>query len=277
MLVGLGPVVIALILAAAWSMGRKTLTRWPAVMLAVAGFVAGVYGVNAIGVLLTAGLIGLQLGRARLVKGSEQKGAPSATEACSPPGAGNALLMALPAVVAGVAPASLVAVGVTFLKIGLVFFGGGFVLIPILHQQLVGHLHWLTPQEFLDGVAISNLTPGPIAVLATFTGYRLLGVAGALLATVALLTPAMILMTTICIAYERLKGSSHAQDFLAAIAPTVVGLVASAALLLFSSAIPSWRSALLMSVVAVLLVRFRWHPVFALAAGAALAASGAIP
>ena len=68
----------------------------------------------------------------------------------------------------------------TFFKIGLVFFGGGFVLVPVLHNRLVTQLGWLKPQEFLDGVAISNLTPGPIAVLATFAGFHLAGTAGAL-------------------------------------------------------------------------------------------------
>jgi hypothetical protein len=70
----------------------------------------------------------------------------------------------------------------TFFKIGLVFFGGGFVLIPVLHNRLVIQLGWLKPQEFLDGVAISNLTPGPIAVLATFAGFHLAGTIGALAA-----------------------------------------------------------------------------------------------
>jgi chromate transporter len=59
----------------------------------------------------------------------------------------------------------------TFLKIGCVFFGGGFVLVPLLHQHLVTNLRYLTEREFLDGVAISNLTPGPIAVLATFASF----------------------------------------------------------------------------------------------------------
>ena len=276
-LVGLGPVVIALILAAAWSMARKALTDWPAVMFAVAGAVAGAFKVNAIWVLVAAGIIGLVVGRKRLVQGSEQKSSNTKTEESTPPKTGNMAFMALPAAGASVVPVSFATVGLTFLKIGLVFFGGGFVLIPVLHQQLVDHLHWLTPQEFLDGVAISNLTPGPIAVLATFTGYHLLGVYGAVLATLALLTPSMILMTAICIAYERLKSSSHAQDFLAAVAPTVVGLVASAALLLWRSAISSWQGLLLMIVALVLLVRFKWHPAFVLAGGAALAALGAIP
>lgn len=276
-LVGLGPVVIALILAAAWSMGRKALTGWPAVVFAVAGAVTGAFKVNAIWVLLAAGIIGLLVGRKRLVKGSEQKHSNANTEEPSSPKTGDMAFLAFPAVGASVAAASFATVGLTFLKIGLVFFGGGFVLIPVLHQQLVEHLHWLTPQEFLDGVAISNLTPGPIAVLATFTGYHLQGVSGALLATVALLTPAMVLMAVICSAYERLKNSSQAQDFLAAVTPTVVGLVASAALLLWHSAIPSWRALLLMAVALVLLVRFKWHPAFVLAVGAALAALGAIP
>ena len=276
-LVGLGPVVIALILAAAWSMARKALTNWPAVMFAVAGAVAGAFKVNAIWMLVAAGVIGLVVGRKRLVQGSELNRSNTHSEESTPPESGNMALMVLPAAGASVVPVSFATLGLTFLKIGLVFFGGGFVLIPVLHQQLVDQLHWLTPQEFLDGVAISNLTPGPIAVLATFTGYHLLGVYGAVLATLALLTPSMIFMTAICIAYERLKSSSHAQDFLAAVAPTVVGLVASAALLLWRSAIPSWPELLLMTVALVLLVRFKWYPAFVLAGGAALAALGVIP
>jgi len=276
-LVGLGPVVIALILAAAWSMARKALTNWPAVMFAVAGALAGGFKMNAIWVLVAAGVIGLVAGRKRLVKGSEQNRANANSEESTPPETGNMAFMALPAAGASVVPVSFATVGLTFLKIGMVFFGGGFVLIPVLHQQLVDHLHWLTPQEFLDGVAISNLTPGPISVLATFTGYHLLGAYGAVLATLALLTPSMILMTAICIAYEHLKSSSHAQDFLSAVAPTVVGLVASAALLLWRSAIPSWPELLVMAVALIMLVRFKWHPAFVLAGGAALAALGAIP
>jgi len=79
------------------------------------------------------------------------------------------------------------------------------------------------------------------------------------------------------IANERLKSSSQAQDFLAAMAPTVVDLVASAALLLWHSVVPSWRALLLMAVAQVLPVCFKWHPAFVLAVGAALAERGAIP
>ena len=172
---------------------------------------------------------------------------------------------------------SLPALSLAFLKVGMVFFGGGFVLIPVLYQRIVEYYHWLTPTEFLDGVAISNLTPGPIAVLATFTGYHLLGVPGALVATVSIFAPAMILMTIISAGYNHFKDSSRAKDFLAGVTPTVVGLVASAAFLLWHSAIPSWRALALMVIALGLLIRFKWHPAFVLAIGAGLAAMGLIP
>ncbi len=272
-LLGLGPIVIALILAAAWSMGKKVMSRWPAVALGVAGLVTGTLRLNAVWVLLTAGVLGLVLGRKRLGLAGVKKSS-----------AGKEKLKRLASIVPPVLPLGAVAssislgeVGLTFLKVGMVFFGGGFILIPILNHRIVEQLHWLTPREFLDGVAISNLTPGPIAVLATFTGFHIHGVSGALLATAALFTPAMALMTLISVGYERLKQSSRAQDFLSGVGPTVVGLVASAALILWHSAIPSWRAVLLGVLALALLVRFKWHPAFVLALGAALAGLGVVP
>jgi hypothetical protein len=68
--------------------------------------------------------------------------------------------------------AGMVELAWVFLKIGVIFFGGGYVLIPLLHRLMVDHYHWLTLREFLDGVALSQLTPGPLAMLATFAGFR---------------------------------------------------------------------------------------------------------
>ena len=272
-LLGLGPVVIALILAAAWSMGKKVISGWPAVALVLAGALAGTFKLNALWILLAAGALGLLLGRRRFMRKPAGKGPIRETNLKTV----VPVVIAFPAVGAAAPSVSLATLGLAFLKVGAVFFGGGFVLIPILHQRLVEQLHWLNPQEFLDGVAISNLTPGPIAVLATFAGFHLQGISGALLATAALFTPAMVLMVAICIGYERLKESSRAQDFLSGVSPAVAGLVASAALLLWRSAIPSWRALLLGALALVLLVRFKWHPAFVLALGAALAAARMVP
>jgi chromate transporter len=164
-----------------------------------------------------------------------------------------------------------------FLKMGLIFFGGGFVLVPVLHHRLVTQLGWLNPREFLDGVAISNLTPGPIAVLATFAGYHVAGVAGALVATAALMAPAMGLMWLVSGQYERYRGDPRVQRFLAGVNPAVTGLILSAAVLLQGSAIGSWRGWILCGASLLLLRKFRWHPAFVLAIGSVAGYAGVLP
>jgi len=277
-LAGLGPVVIALILSAAWTMGRTALKGWFPFVFTLIGLAAGAFRINPVWVLLAAGTAGLLIGRQRINPSQDEKkpeAEPFPKEE-EPPGSGAIASFAAPLAAQG-AMISLPALSLAFLKVGMVFFGGGFVLIPVLYQRIVEYYHWLTPTEFLDGVAISNLTPGPIAVLATFTGYHLLGVPGALVATVSIFAPAMILMTIISAGYNHFKDSSRAKDFLAGVTPTVVGLVASAAFLLWHSAIPSWRALALMVIALGLLIRFKWHPAFVLAIGAGLAAMGLIP
>jgi chromate transporter len=163
-----------------------------------------------------------------------------------------------------------------FLKAGFVFVGGGFVLIPLLNETLVASLGWLTTREFLDGVAISNLTPGPIAVLATFTGYRLHGVGGALVATLALFLPAMTLMSVLAQSYQRVKELRVAQHVLAGLTPVVIGLMVGAAFLLAKTALGSGAAAVSAVVALVLLIRFTWHPVFVLMLGALSSIAGVV-
>lgn len=275
-LAGLGPVVIALVLSAAWSMGRSALKGRVALVLALVGIAAGVLRINPVWVLLAAGTVGLAIGRGRISPASSTTTAKPSRNHEQPPRSGTLMSVAAP-VAGSAAILSLSALSVAFLKVGIVFFGGGFVLIPVLYQTLVEDYHWLTPTEFVDGVAISNLTPGPIAVLATFTGYHLQGVSGAIVATLSIFAPAMVLMTIISAGYDRFKDSGRAKDFLAGVTPTVVGLVASAAFLLWPSTIASWRSLVFMIVAMGLLVRFKWHPAFVLAVGAVLAATGLVP
>jgi len=271
---GLGPVVIALVLSAAWSMGRSAVKGRVAVMFALVGIAAGAFRINPAWVLLAAGAVGLLMGKERISPASGS--AKPLQKPKQAPGNETLLSVATP-VIGAAALISLPALAIAFFKVGMVFFGGGFVLIPILYQKLVEEYHWLSPSQFVDGVAISNLTPGPIAVLATFTGFHLGGVAGAIVATAAIFTPAMMLMTVISAGYDRFKDSSRAKDFLAGVTPTVVGLVASAALLLWPSSVASWRAAVLMIVALALLVRFKWHPAFVLAVGAGLATLGIVP
>ena len=123
----------------------------------------------------------------------------------------------------------------TYLRIGLIFFGGGYVLIPLLQHLLVEQYQWLTLREFLDGVAISQLTPGPLAMLATFTGVRVGGFMGGLVATVCIFLPCIVLMLFVGRYYTRLKEIDLIGSTLDGVLPAVVGLVASAAWSLGSS------------------------------------------
>ena len=263
---GLAPVVIALILNAGWSIGRKVLRSWPAMVIAAAALAAGVAQWSAVWVLVTAGVAGFLLPMG--LTAPRQPPQPGKV-------AGSGAVNLMPFAFFAAGPLSkLIA---TFFKIGLVFFGGGFVLVPVLHNRLVTQLGWLKPQEFLDGVAISNLTPGPIAVLATFAGFHLAGTTGALAATAALFAPGMMLMLAISHQYGRFRDDHRAQRFLAGVNPAVAGLILSAALVLGRSALISWHGYALFALSFCLLAGLRWHPAFILIIGAAAGYFGLLP
>jgi chromate transporter len=116
-----------------------------------------------------------------------------------------------------------------YFRIGLIFVGGGYVLIPLLNHIMVEQYHWLTLRQFLDGLALSQLTPGPLAMLATFTGFRAGGFLGGLVATVFIFIPCVVLMLVIGRNYNRLKNIDLIKNTLDGLLPAVVGLVAAAA------------------------------------------------
>lgn len=124
---------------------------------------------------------------------------------------------------------SLITIALIYLRIGLIFVGGGYVLIPLLNHIMVEQYRWLTLQQFLDGLALSQLTPGPLAMLATFTGFRAGGFPGAFVATVCIFLPCVVLMLIVGRNYDRLKKIDIIGDTLAGLLPAVVGLVAAAA------------------------------------------------
>ena len=116
-----------------------------------------------------------------------------------------------------------------YFRIGLMFVGGGYVLIPLLKHIMVDQNGWLTLRQFLDGLAISQLTPGPLAMPATFTGFRAGGFMGGLVATVFIFIPCVVLMLVVGRNYNRLKSIDVIRNTLDGLLPAVVGLVAAAA------------------------------------------------
>ena len=147
-----------------------------------------------------------------------------------------------------------------FFKIGLVFFGGGYVVLPVIHRELVTNLHLLTEREFIDGTAISQLTPGPIAIIATFAGFIIANIWGALIATFAMFLPGSTLMFVISKNYEKIKNSAFAIKVLNTVIPVIVGLLIATSLQIAQTTIDNKLDLVVLITSFILLVRFKINP-----------------
>ena len=128
---------------------------------------------------------------------------------------------------------TLVTLFTTYLKIGFFGFGGGYAMLSLIHSEVVVRNGWLTNSEFADIVAISQMTPGPIAInSATYIGYEVAGVVGSMVATIAVCLPALTLMMLITHYFLRLQNNRFVKGAVAGMRPVVVGMIASATLLL---------------------------------------------
>lgn len=121
----------------------------------------------------------------------------------------------------------------SYLKIGFFGFGGGYAMLSLIHSEVVVRNEWLTNGEFSDIIAISQMTPGPIALnSATYIGYEVAGVLGSVVATTAVCIPALTLMMLLTRFFLKLHNNSYVQSVVLAMRPVVVGMIMSAALLL---------------------------------------------
>lgn len=121
----------------------------------------------------------------------------------------------------------------SYLKIGFFGFGGGYAMLSLIHSEVVVRNGWLTNGAFSDIVAISQMTPGPIAInSATYIGYEVAGVLGSVVATVSVCLPALTIMMLITRFFLRLRDNRYVQGVVMGMRPVVVGMIASAALLL---------------------------------------------
>lgn len=122
---------------------------------------------------------------------------------------------------------------ISYLKIGFFGFGGGYAMLSLIQNEIVEQQGWLTASEFADIVAVSQITPGPIAInSATYIGYEVAGVWGSVVATVAVCLPALTLMILLTRFFLKLKDNRYMHGIITGMKPVVIGMIASAALLL---------------------------------------------
>ncbi|MFQ5867752.1 MAG: chromate transporter [bacterium] len=152
----------------------------------------------------------------------------------------------------------------TFLKIGLFMFGGGYAAIPLVQKEIIEMRNWLTPKEFIDVIAVAEMTPGPIAVnSATFIGYKLAGFWGGLCATIGVVLPAFLAILLVATFFYTYRTQPPVKAVFRGIRPAVIGLIAAA---LFSLAkggmIVDWKAGVTATLVFFAVLYLRIHPIW---------------
>jgi len=264
---GVKPVIIAVILQALWGLARTAVKSGFLAIIGTVAAVLAIVGGNLLAILLAAGVVAtLHALITRRVASGSLSVIPSATKS---------ILVSTPAVGAA-ASASLSGLFLVFLKFGAVIFGSGYVLLAFLQTDLVDRLHWLNQTQLLDAVAVGQVTPGPVFTTATFIGYLLGGVGGAVVATVGIFLPGFLFVAASRPLIPRLRRSQVAGAFLDGVNVGAVALMIAVTWQLGRAAVVDLLTAGIGLVSAFVLIRFRLNSAWLVLAGgcAGLVASG---
>jgi chromate transporter len=256
LLYGVKPVIIAIVVQALWGLGRSAVKNWLLGTVGLAVLALYLLGYNELALLFGGGLLVMLIANLQRLR---RAGA-----------AAPALLLGAPgALLAQVgAPVSLGTLFLTFLKIGAVLYGSGYVLLAFLRNDFVERLGWLTDRQLLDAVAIGQVTPGPVFTTATFIGYIVAGVPGAILSTIGIFLPSFLFVALTNPLIPRLRRSRWMGAFLDGVNVAAVGLMVAVTCELGRAAIVDWLTAALALAAALLLVRFKVNSTWLIAAGA---------
>ncbi|MEH2009363.1 chromate efflux transporter [Nostoc sp.] len=225
LLYGIKPAVLAIIINALWGLGKKAVkTRQLLVIALAVALLTLLFKLNEVIALLIGGLLGMLW----LHSGDKNDKPTDKANFLIASLSTGATLKALPvfaASVATVANVSLWELGWFFLKVGSVLFGGGYLLVAFLQGGLVEEYGWLTQQQLLDAIAIGQFTPGPVLSTATFIGYIIAGIPGAIVATIGIFLPSFVFVAALNHLIPRLRASSWTRAFLDAVNVSAVALM----------------------------------------------------
>jgi chromate transporter len=207
---GLGAIVVAIVLNACITLGKSILRDWKVALISFLSFFGFFFRWNVILIFILAGVVALLLRPKERKLESQSYGEGLKLSAMK---GGDYRILGLSAIFicVGLGLCYVINPQLTYLslilsKIGALAFGGGFTMIPLIQYEVVDHFHWLTTKEFLDGIALGQITPGPIMITATFIGYKLSGFFGALIATVGIFSSSFFILTLLIPHYDRLRG-----------------------------------------------------------------------
>lgn len=251
---GLGALVVALLVNAFLVLGKAVFPQiswrtWRGFLIALASFASAyVLHVNVLWIVLGAaatGFLFFSFSATPPELRSSLSSDPASAEVPKPESLSiRGLVPAI--VVAGIVAAALLIpytrdlMG-TFLGIGATAFGGGFGSIPLIQSQVVDAHGWLTTKEFVDGIALGQITPGPVFITATFIGYRVAGVIGAIVATLGVFLPSLTAMILLADLHGRIQGHRAVQSVIKGLQAGFIGLILSVALQFAFKSLLSWQ------------------------------------
>jgi chromate transporter len=251
-LYGIKPAVIAIILQALWKLSRTALKTRLLVLIGSIAIALYAFGLPPLAVLAIAGSAS---GLSAWWKTRE-----AATPAIVP-----CARLAIPSAAAAAIPVSLLWLFLSFLKIGAVVFGSGYVLLAFLRTEFVDHLHWLTEKQLIDAVAVGQFTPGPVFTTATFIGYIVAGIPGAILATIGIFLPGFVLVAWSGPLIPKLRRSPLAAAVLDGVVVGSLALMAVVTWQLGRAAIVDWPTLAILLASAALVFRFRLNSAWIIA------------
>lgn len=251
LLYGIKPVVIAIIAQAMWGLLRTAVKGRLLAIIGAVVFALYLLGFNEIALLFGGGAIYMLVRNGARLRHLRGRNSASIIALSGIPGA-----LLAPAASSSVT-FSLGTLFLTFLKIGAVWYGSGYVLLAFLRNDFVERLGWLTSQQLLDAVAIGQVTPGPVFTTATFIGYVTGGLPGALLATVGIFLPSFVFVLITNPFIPRLRRSPWLSGLLDGVNVAALGLMAAVTLELGQDALRDGVTVALAASAAVLLVRFK--------------------
>lgn len=221
---GLQVIVVAIIFNATFSFGRNIANNYRNIFVALSAAVSFWFGVSPFMVIIGACVLGMVLLKAPVsnaAAGSE----PKKTKWNA--GQIVGLLVVFFVCLAGLYFLNdiLFNLAAVMVKVDLFAFGGGFASLPLMLHEIVINREWMDSKTFMDGIALGQITPGPIVITATFVGYLVHGITGAVVATIAVFTPSFLLVITIAPFFDRLKNSSYFMKAIDGIFASFVGLL----------------------------------------------------
>lgn len=151
-----------------------------------------------------------------------------------------------------------------FMKIGTVCFGGGIVMIPLIENDVVLKYGWLTRAEFLDAVTLSQITPGPVVISATFIGYKACGIPGAVVATASVILPSFVMICLATKAIKRFRENRALTNFLRGARIAVIALIFEAGISIGRGSLVDVKTWLIAGMSILFLFRYKVNPIWVL-------------